>query len=110
MKSQAEASARKDEMLVEVVAAVVEIHATKSQASDSAKLEAKIAKLQAALEQAKAENARLRTEVSQHRRAAKGASTSVYGTPSHATPSYGTPAYDEAPVYKVQTEGSDCPK
>lgn len=104
MKSQAEASARKDEMLVEVVAAVVEMHATKAEATDTAKLEAKVAKLQAALEQAKAENARLRSEVVQHRRGAKRVSTSGDSTGYPSSP-YGTPA-----EYKVQTGASDCPK
>ena len=106
IKSQAEASARKDEMLVEVVAAVVELHATKAEASGGQKLEAKIEKLVAALEQAKEENARLRTEVSQLKRETKRVSTSNDGACNRRGACRG----DSSPVYKVQTEPVDCPK
>jgi hypothetical protein len=107
IKSQAEASARKDEMLVEVVAAVVELHAAKAEASTSEKLEAKIEQLEAALKQVKEENTRLRMQVTQQRRAGKRVSVTNDGGTSGVI----CPAGEcgGVPVYKVH-EPVDCPK
>ncbi len=105
IKSQSESSARKDEMLVEIVGAVVEMHTAKSEAAGNEKLEAKIEKLEGALEQVKEENAKLRTQVSQHKRSSKRVSTSTDGASCHPGG-----ACDQSPVYKVETEPVDCPK
>jgi hypothetical protein len=105
IKSQSEAATRKDEMLLEIVGAVVEMHGDKTEGAGHEKLEAKIEKLEAAMEEVKEENARLRTQVSQHKRAGKRVSTPTDGASCHPGR-----VYEESPVYKVQGEPVDCPK
>jgi len=74
IKAQAEASARKDEMLIELFGAVVEMQGTNHTATANGAataacevLEGKIEKLEAALRQAQEENARLRVKAGQQR-------------------------------------------